>query len=133
MRTIQFKVAAATAALAFLMAGSVVAQTPSEVKVQATRDVNAKVGGHSYTGIPIVDLSVTYGVSLAGLDLSTNSGANEAAKRVSDAAMAACKEIGVKYRDATPSEAECAKAASDKAMIQVHEMVASAEKARSQG
>ncbi len=132
MSIVHFKVAAATAALA-LAAGSAVAQSTQEVKVQATRDVHAKVTGHSYTGIPIVDLSLTYGVSLADLDLSTNSGANEAAKRVSDAALAACKEIGRQYRDATPSEAECAKAASDKAMIRVHEMVASAEKGRSQG
>jgi UrcA family protein len=132
MNTVHFKVAAATAALAF-MAGSVMAQSASEVNVQATRNVNTKVVGHSSSGVPIVNLSLTYGVSLAGLDLSTNSGANEAAKRVSDAAMAACKEISLKYRDATPSDSECAKAASDKAMIQVREMVASAQKARPQG
>ena len=132
MSIVHFKVAAATAAFALLVS-SAVAQSTTEVKVQATRDVHAKVTGHSYTGVPIVDLSLTYGVSLAGLDLSTSSGANEAAKRVSDAAVAACKEIGRQYQDATPSEAECAKAASDKAMIQVHEMVASAEKARPRG
>ncbi len=132
MSTVQLKVAAATAALA-LMAGGAMAQGTPEVKVQATRDVTAKVAGHTTSGVPILDLSLTYGVSLAGLDLSTSSGANEAAKRVNDAALAACKEIGRKYRDATPSDTECAKAASDKAMIQVHEMVASAEKARSQG
>lgn len=132
MSTVQFKVAAAIVASAFV-AATAMAQNAPEVKVQATRDVHAKVAGQSYTGVPIVDLSLTYGVSLADLDLSTNSGANEAAKRVSDAATAACKEIGRQYRDATPSESECVKAASDKAMIQLHEMVASAEKARPRG
>ena len=132
MRTVHFKVAVVTAALG-LVASSAVAQGAPEVKVQATRDVSTKTVGHTYSGVPINNLSLSYGVSLAGLDLSTSSGANEAAKRVSDAAMAACKEIGRQYRDATPSDTECAKAASDKAMIQVHEMVASAEKARSRG
>jgi UrcA family protein len=132
MKTVDLEVAALTAAL-MLLSGTALAQGSPEVKVQATRDVNAKVVDHSLTGLPILDLSLTYGVSLAGLDLSTNSGANEAAKRVSDAALAACKEIGRQYKEATPSEAECARAASDKAMMQVHELVASAEKARPRG
>jgi hypothetical protein len=38
-----------------------------------------------------------------------------------------CQEIGQKYPDATPSEELCAKAAADKAMVTVHELVAIAK------
>ena len=49
-------------------------------------------------------------------------------RRVNDAAKAACKEIGHQYPDATPSDAECAKVAADKAMVRVRELLASAHK-----
>ena len=52
------------------------------------------------------------------------------AKRINDAAEAACKEIGRQYRDATPDERTCAKAASDKAMTSLNKMVAAAEQNR---
>ncbi len=119
----------AAVALALTMS-SAIAQNTEEVKVQATRLVSAKLVGQTASGVPIRDLSLTYGVSLEGLDLSTNSGATEAAQRVSDAAMAACKEIGRQYPDATPSDAVCAKSASDKAMPKLHQLVTAAEKAR---
>jgi UrcA family protein len=83
------------------------------------------------SGIPILDVSLSYGVSTAGLDLATKSGATALETRVKDAAAAACKEIGQKYPDATPNEAECAKSATAKAMVKVHELVAAAaEKAK---
>jgi len=43
--------------------------------------------------------------------------------------MAACKEISRQYPDSTPSDDICAKAAADKAMVKVHELVAAAGKA----
>jgi len=128
MKTVQLKVVAGAIALALV--GSAFAQVPQEVRVQATRVMSSKTAGHTSSGVPIYDLSLSYGVSLAGLDLSTSSGATEAAKRVSDAADSACKELGDKYPDATPSQKECAKAASDKAMVELHGLVAAEEKAR---
>jgi len=50
----------------------------------------------------------------------------ELQKRVTDAALAACKEIGRQYPDSTPSEADCAKAATDKAIAKVNELAAAA-------
>jgi hypothetical protein len=44
----------------------------------------------------------------------------EAEKRVKDVAETACKELGNRYPNGTPSEAECAKAAADKAMVVVN-------------
>jgi len=60
------------------------------------------------------------------LDLASHVGALELEKRVHDAAMAACKEIGKQYPNATPSEDACAKAAADKAMVRAHELEAAA-------
>ena len=117
-------------AVASLSLSSVaVAQDVERITVQATRVMSTKTVGRTSSGVPIVDVSVSYGVSTGGLDLSSGAGAAELEKRVSDAARTACKEIDRQYPDATPSNAECAKAATDKAMVKVHELVAAAQKA----
>jgi UrcA family protein len=105
-----------------------VAQNLQEVTVQGTRVVNTKTVGRTASGVPIVDVSLSYGVSTAGLDLASHVGAVELEKRVHDAAVAACHEIGKQYPDATPSEEDCAKAATGKAMVRVHELEAAAAK-----
>ena len=45
-----------------------------------------------------------------------------------DAALAACKEIGHQYPSSMPNDADCAKAAADKAMPKVNDLVAAAGK-----
>lgn len=129
MISLQFKVAAGTLALA-LIAGSAIAQQLAEIEVTAFRHVTTTPAGRTTSGIPITDLSLDYHVSLGDLDLSTNSGADAAAKRVNSAADRACKELGRQFPNSTPSDKACAKAASDKAMPTLHQMVAAAEKAR---
>ena len=116
-------------AVAFV-GGTTMAQGIQEVKIIATRNITTKLVGHTSSGIPIRDLSVTYGVSLEDLDLSTASGAADAEKRVNDAALAACQQIGHQYPDATPSEDVCARTAAKNAMGKVHKLVAAAEAAR---
>src|SRR5215470_15143800 len=74
----------------------VVAQEMGEVSVQASRVVK-KVIGTTASGVPIEDISLSYGVSTAGLDLSTSAGAADMQKRVSNAATAACKELARQY------------------------------------
>ena len=103
-------------------------QEPAEVTVVAMRMVSTKVASTSATGVPIVDVSLSYGVSTVGLDLATHEGANELEMRVKDAAAAACKEVGRQYPDATPSDAECARLATKKAMVKVHQLVHAAGK-----
>jgi UrcA family protein len=124
----------AVSATAALVAGVALAQGIPEVKVQATRVISsamsAKTVGHTSSGVPIKDITLSYGVSAEGLDLATNSGAAAFEQRVKDAAEQACKEIGRQYPDATPSAAECAKVSADKAMGRVHELVAAAEKSK---
>jgi len=104
-----------------------VAMAEPEVTVVTSR-MAATTIGRTATGIPIQNISMGYTVSAKGLDLGTQIGAQAFERRVSDAAMAACKEIGRQYPDSTPSDAECAKAATDKAMVKVHELEAAAAK-----
>lgn len=112
---------------ALLASGGVYAQTAPEVVVTTHKVVEKSVGRTS-TGIPILEVSLSYGVNVADLDPATHRGAYDLEKRVSDAAMDACKELGSRYPGATPSDAECAKAATDKAMAKVHELEAAAAK-----
>jgi UrcA family protein len=127
------KVVAASAAAA-LIAGAALAQGVPEVKVQATRIISsamsAKTVGKTSSGVPIQDVTLSYGVNAQGLDLSTNTGAKAFEQRVKDAAEQACKDIGRQYPDSTPSDADCAKAAADQAMVRVNELIAAAEKTR---
>ena len=105
----------------------VIAQDMGEVTVQASRVVTKTVG-RTASGIPIVDVSLSYGVSTQGLDLSSRAGALELQKRVSDAALAACKELARQYPDSTPGNNDCAKAATAKAMVQVNALLAASAK-----
>ena len=111
-----------------LASGMATAQDLEEVKVQATRAFEKKVVGRTSSNVPIVNISISYGVSVADLDLATTAGAGELEKRVKDTARTACKEISSRYPNATPSDPECAKAAADQAMVKVHELVAAAQK-----
>ena len=107
----------------------VIAQEMGEVTVQASRVVK-KVIGTTSSGIPIEDISLSYGVSTTGLDLSSSAGAAELKKRVTNAANAACKELGRQYPDAQTTDAECVKQATDKAMVKVNDLVAAAKKGK---
>lgn len=123
---------AAIGLLAVTLASTVVvAEDMGEVTVQASRVVSKTVG-KTASGVPIVDISLSYGVSARGLDLASYAGATELKKRVADAAKAACKELGRQYPDSLPNDADCAKAATDKAMVKVNEMLAAAAKKPSQ-
>jgi len=110
-----------------IVAGGALAQTTPEVTVTSTRAVEKSVG-RTASGIPIVDVSLSYGVSAAGLDLTSSSGRAEFEQRVSNAAMEACKELGKRYPGSQPTDAQCAKAATDKAMAQVHQLEDAATK-----
>jgi UrcA family protein len=106
----------------------VVAEDMGEVTVQASRVV-AKTVGKTASGVPILDVSLSYGVSAKDLDLASNAGATELKKRVTDAASAACKELSRQYPPDTPStDSDCVKSATAKAMVKVNELLAAAAK-----
>jgi UrcA family protein len=131
MRTILIRMAVG-AVVSGLLGGIAAAdeQKMDEITVQGTRTVTTKSVGHtSVAGIRINDVSLSYGVVIAGLDLASHAGFLEAEQRVKDVAETACKELAKRYPDGSPSDAECAKAAADKAMIVVNGWAARASKA----
>jgi len=132
MNTILGKVVLGIAS-AMLVSSVVIAQDLPEVTVQAKRLITTKVTERIEGGVPLQDISVTYGVRTSDLDLATHSAALVLEQRVKDAAKLACKEISRQFPDASPSEAECANTAAAKAMPQVKRLVASAEKAHNRG
>jgi len=114
---------------AVLVSSIAVAQPIEEVIVEASHIVQtSEAGRNPATGAAIVNMTVSYGVSYAGLDLASKPGAAELEKRVKDAALAACKDISREYPLVPPSDATCAKETADKAMVKVHELVAAAGK-----
>jgi len=114
---------------AAVVGGNALAQTPenAEVLVESHRTVETSVG-KSYTGVPIVDVSMGYTVSSKGLNIGTPAGAREFETRVKDAATAACRELGQRYPDSSTSDTECVKKATDKAIVQAHKLEDAAAK-----
>ncbi|HXN10623.1 MAG TPA: UrcA family protein [Steroidobacteraceae bacterium] len=121
--------AAAALAACALFAGSAMAQQSEEITVTASRIAHPKV----VTAVPgtfMKDISLSYGVSTAGLDLTRTASEAELERRVNDAALAACKDIEKDYpMQSQPSVSECASNAAGKAMVQVHALIAAANKA----
>ncbi len=114
---------------AVVLGNFAVAQQIQEVTVQASRVVEQKQVGRTASGVPIVDMSLAYGVSYADLDLTSHAGVVQLEKRVNDAAQQACKELSRQFPlVTTPNDADCAKMAADKAMPKVHELAAAAAK-----
>jgi UrcA family protein len=111
----------AGAVAAGVVTGNVIAQNVAmpEVTVETHREVSTTVGRSSSTGAPIVDVSMGYTVTAKGLDIGTPAGARAFEARVSDAATAACQELGQRYPNSSTTDAECIKRATDKAMVKV--------------
>jgi UrcA family protein len=127
MNTVLTRVAAGASAAVVRVSGIAAAQNAKEVKIQAERVINEKVIAHITGGGKIIELTLSYPVSFADLDITSVAGGAELEKRVKDAARAACAEIGSKYPSATPSDAVCAQKASAKAMGEVRKMLAAAQ------
>jgi UrcA family protein len=125
MKTKLIGVTVAAIASAFI-SSMVVAQNLEEITVQGTRVLDIKDAGRSNTGLPIRDISLSFGVNIADLDLATQYGPIALEQRVNDAAKAACDELGQKYPMSTPNTDACAKAAADKAMVKARALVAAA-------
>jgi UrcA family protein len=107
-----------------LVGGTAIAQSADQVDVQGKRVLNTNIVGRSSSGVPVVDVSLGYDVSLADLDLASNAENAELARRLNVAAEAACRQISRQYPDATPSDAECASEAASKAMVRARQLVA---------
>ena len=119
----------AGAVASVLVGGAASAMTAEEVNVSATRAV-PKVVGRDASGAAIVNVTLSYGVSYAGLDLASNNGVQELTKRINGAAKAACTEIAKQNPLANfqNDDASCAKSAADKALASVQPVIAAAGK-----
>ena len=113
-----------------LVMSAAFAQDVAEIKVLGSRTtVKVKPGMNGVTPAPLYKtLELSYGVSAGDLDLKSDSGAAALEKRVNDAAVALCEEMGRQYPDSTPDDATCAKQASKRAMAQVRALTAKARK-----
>ncbi len=130
MKTILTSAAVGSVALigAIALAQQPAAGSLAEITVSASR-MNAKpvVSTVGWPRAPVNEVTLSYAISAAGLDLTTDAGKADLEKRVRDAAEDVCKEIGRQYPDSTPDDAACAKAAASKAMVRVRKLVAAAE------
>jgi UrcA family protein len=99
------------------------AQTPEELLVTGSRYVERRVGSDN-VGIPIKDVSLTYHVNLADLNLASPAALTEIEKRVALAARRACRELGMMYPISHPNNSECVRVAAEKSMTQVRELLA---------
>ena len=121
-------ITAGTVAAAAVAANVIAQNVPMpEVIVETHRMVSTRIGTTS-SGIPIKGVSMGYTVTAEGLDISTPVGRQAFEARVTQAAMAACQEISQRFHNATPSEAECARQATERAMAQVRQVEAAAAK-----
>jgi len=119
-------VAAAVGSISILGAYSFAApQKTEEVRVEASRIVKQDVG-RTPTGIPLKEYSLSYEVSLDDLDLASSAGLAAANKRVNNAALEACKEIGKAAPYSRPNDDECAAAAAKPAIEKIRQAAASA-------
>jgi UrcA family protein len=91
------------------------------VTVTGSRVVSEKIVGKSTMGADIREVSLSYRVNAADLDLASSEGKAKLEKRVKAAASAACKELDrLTFGNPTsPDDATCVKIAVDEAMAKV--------------
>jgi len=118
-------IAAAGAIAIALATGAVVAQELEAVTVRASRVEQERVGMTS-SGVPIYEVSVSYRVSYADLDLKTVAGSAQLEERVEQAAVDACEQIDARYPKAKPKGEACVKATVDEAMLDVRKVIEAA-------
>ncbi len=112
---------------ASVLAGAALAAEP-EIVVEVSRAAKTPIE-KTASGVEISNVSVSYRVSTSGLDLAKTADAQALEKRVATAAADACKELSRQYPLLTsPSDIECARHATDKAMVKVKELETAAAK-----
>lgn len=108
---------------AVAISASAVGQETEEVTVRGPGIQSTEVE-RSSIGVPVVMFTVSYKVSYEDLDLTTTDGMAELTKRIEDAAKQGCREIGLAYRTAQPSDWSCARHATKEAIAEVEQLVA---------
>ena len=100
----------------------VFAQDREVITVVAPREMVKTVGHSATTGAPIEEVSLSFTVSYAGLDLANSSDYAEIEKRIKDTAAEACKQLDKMYPLDEPDEG-CAARVADTGMAELKAMV----------
>jgi len=111
-----------------IVAGAAMAaEPPAEITITATQQAKVVVG-RTAIGAPIELVTLTRHVSYSDLDLSKSADAATLEGRVTQTVKDACKELDDRYPLEPNTASECIKTSTDKAMVQVHQAVAAANK-----
>jgi UrcA family protein len=103
---------------------SAIAQNIEVITVTAPSAVH-KVVGHSTTGVPIEEISLSYAVGIADLDLTKPSGVSELEGRIDTIAKEACTALD-KLNPLNPSDPSCVTKAIASAAEQKKQAIAAA-------
>ena len=127
MKTTLAKVVICAAASGLLCTVAIAQKVP-EVQVRAHRSVTTQRIGRDRGGIPIDEATMSLGVSLADLDLSTSAGNDEAKKRIFTAAGEVCMDIVREFPEEVHTLQKCTKDTSRQAERDLQRLVAEAGK-----
>lgn len=105
-----------------IASSSAFAQEKEEVTIVAPREM-VKTVGRGMTGAPIREVSLTFAVSLADLDLTRAADYAEAEKRINETAAEACKQLDRMYPLMEPDPV-CAKKTADGGQAELKTIVA---------
>jgi len=103
-----------------------IAQKVPEVIVQAHRGVTTKSLGRDRLGIPVTEATMSLGVSLADLDLSTSAGKSEASQRIFKASGEVCMDLVNEFPEEVHTLQKCTRETSHQAEKQLQRLVATA-------
>ena len=113
-------------AVSGLLCTVAIAQKVPEVQVQAHRGVTSKQIGRDRGGIPVSEATMSLGVSLADLDLSTSEGKSEAHRRIFTAAGEVCMDIVQEFPEEVHTLQKCTRETSRQAESELQRLVAQA-------
>ena len=112
------------AAVSGLLCTVALAQKVPEVTVHAHRGVTTKQVGRDRGGIPVTEATMSVGVSLGDLDLSTSAGKDEAHRRIFTAAGEVCMDIVQEFPEEVHSLQKCTRETSRQAENELQRLVA---------
>jgi UrcA family protein len=114
------------AAVSGLLCTVAIAQKIPEIQVRAHRGVTTQQVGRDRAGIPVSEATMSLGVSLADLDLSTDAGNDEAKKRIFAAAGEVCMDIVREFPEEVHTLQKCTRDTSRQAESELRRLVAAA-------
>ncbi len=126
MKTTLTRAGICAAAVSGLLCTVANAQNTAEVQVHAHRGVQSQQIGRDRAGIPISEATMTLGVNVSDLDLSTSAGEKEARQRIFAAAHEACMDIAREFPEEVHTIQKCQRQTSRDAEPELKKLVLAA-------